>query len=261
MDKDLVRQVGVVVAVAAGIGSGATGDYGSAGDADTVFLVPPDWSFVIWVPVYAGAIGYAAHQARPSRRRDPLLRATGWPAATAYLASGLWVRTNDRPRWEIGVIAVTTLAAAAAHVRSAPTSEHRGATPGTALGPALDAWLVRAPIGLFTGWISLASVVATAQALKDAGGRGAATVGGEPASAALLLAAGGIGAAVTAAVPSSPAYPAALAWGLVGVCAARLRDRPAVGVAAGVAAAAVVGTSLRARGARARCRRSAQRGA
>ena len=255
MDRDLARQACVVAAVAAGIASGATGDYGSSSEAGTVLVAPPDWSFTIWAPIYAGAIGYAAHQARPSRRRDPLLRATGWPAATAYLTSGLWVRTDHRPRLEIAVIAATTTAAAIAHTRTAPsaagkdttTGPARGRAPGSAHETRADAWLVRAPLGLFTGWISLAAVVATAQALVEAGVGDALGLRGETASSIMLLAAGGIGAAATTAVPSSPAYPAALAWGLLSVTTERLPRRPRVGAAAGVAALAVMRAAARAR--------------
>ncbi|MGY1666312.1 hypothetical protein [Geodermatophilus sp. SYSU D00696] len=157
MDSDDLRRAAVVAGVLGGLVSGATGDYGDAEASDSRVL-PADWAFGIWFPVYAGSLAYAAETARPSRRRDPLLRRTGWPAAAAYALAGTWVRL--RPRQQVPVLAATMAAAALAHARAGG-------------GPArpTDRWTVRVPLGLFAGWLTLASVAAPTEVLLAEGVR------------------------------------------------------------------------------------------
>jgi hypothetical protein len=228
-----VGPVAAIAAVSGGIVSGATGDYGDADDDDNVLISPPNWSFIIWVPIYLGAIAYAVNLARPSRRTDPLVRATRTPYAASVLASGLWVRTARRPRLQMAVIASTAATALAAQYRSG------GVVPDLPAGdPGRErehTWLTRVPIGLFAGWITLASVVATSQAAVELGATRLKTTS---ASIALLLTAGAAGAAV-AATTRGWAYPLTLVWGLGGIVAARRRGDPAIATAAGVASAAI----------------------
>jgi hypothetical protein len=230
VDRDLLRQVAVVSGVVGGLVGGATGDYGDAEESDSRVL-PADWAFGIWFPVYAGSLAYAAETARPCRRRDPLLRRTGWSAAAAYALAGTWVRL--RPRQQVPVVAATVAAAALAHARA-----------DTADGVERDRWTVRAPLGLFAGWLTLATVAAATEVLLAEGmrpGPRAADAWG----VAMTGAAAAIAAAVTRRVPSSRAYPTAVAWGLAAASvrnAAAGRRLPAAAGALGagaVAAAAV----------------------
>jgi hypothetical protein len=55
MTWDGVRQAVVVGSVVGGIVSGATGDYGEAGPSPSLVL-PADYAFTIWGPIYAGSI-------------------------------------------------------------------------------------------------------------------------------------------------------------------------------------------------------------
>ncbi|MGQ1798649.1 hypothetical protein ACT4S5_16165 [Kocuria oceani] len=235
-DRDALRQWAVVGAVAGGILSGATGEYGTAQDSESL-LVPADWAFAIWGPVYGGIIAYTVHQARPAARADPLLRRTGPAAAGAVALSGLWVRTQGTPWLQLPVIAVTAAAAGTACARAAPADDAERDS-------AAARWLVRAPLGLFAGWISLATVVATVEALIAAGAVPSGP-GRELRDALLLAATAAAAGTVTArrAVPAT--YPAAVAWGLVGV-AARTRGTHRLPAAAALAgAAAVTAAALR----------------
>ncbi len=222
MDSDDLRRAAVVAGVLGGLVSGATGDYGDGGESESRVL-PADWAFGIWFPVYAGSLVYAAETARPSRRRDPLLRRTGWPAAAGYALAGTWVRLP--PRGQVPVAAATVAAAALAHARA-----------GT--GEAGDRWTVRAPLGSFAGWITLATVAATTEVLLAEGvrpGPRAADAWG----VAMTGTATAVASAVTRRVPSSRAYPAAVAWGLAAAAvrnATRGRRLPAVAGALGAAA-------------------------
>ncbi|MGY1671832.1 hypothetical protein [Geodermatophilus sp. SYSU D00710] len=231
MDSDDLRRAAVVAGVLGGLVSGATGDYGDAEESDSRVL-PADWAFGIWFPVYAGSLAYAAETARPSRRRDPLLRRTGWPAAAAYALAGTWVRL--RPRQQVPVVAATMAAAALAHTRA-------GAGPAR---PA-DRWTVRLPLGLFAGWLTLASVAAPTEVLLAEGvrpGPRAADAWG----VAMTGAAAAIASAVARGIPSSRGYPAAVVWGLVAAAVRNaMAGRRVPAAAAALAAGAVTAAGSR----------------
>lgn len=236
MDKDRLRQAAVVAGVVTGLVSGATGDYGSAGESESLVL-PADYAFTIWFPAYAGSLAYAWHQARPSRRRDRVLRRTGWPAALAFLTAGLWVRTDPVDAlWLTEAVMAATMASAACALAR--------------LGPAVDAdraerWLVHAPIGLFAGWITLATVANMAEALLANDIRELAGLGPQAWAVVALLAAGGIASGTTLRTCASLAYPAAVVWGLVAAAAQQLPRSVAAGATAAVMAGLVAAAGWR----------------
>lgn len=235
MDRDTWRQVGVVTAVVGGLGLGASGDYGSAATSQSL-VIPADYAFAIWGPVYAGSLVYAVHQARPSRRTDPLLRRTGWPAAAAYASVGTWVWLQDWPVLQMPAIATSMGVAALAYGRAKSASTAEATSP-------TDRWTVRVPLGLFTGWVTLATAAGTTEALIAAGA-GDLWPGRQFWAVAVLGVAGGVATVVTRAVPVSLAYPAAVVWGLVGTVARSLPERLVPGVAAALAAVATLGAAL-----------------
>jgi hypothetical protein len=229
VDRDDLRRAAVVAGVLGGLVSGATGDYGAGGESESRVL-PADRASGIWFPVHAGSLAYAAETARPSRRRDPLLRRTGWPAAAAYALAGAWVRLP--PRRQVPVVATTVAAAALAHARA-----------GT--GDAGDQWTVCAPLGSFAGWITLATVAATTEVLLAEGlrpGPRAADAWG----VAMTGAATAIASAVTRRVPSSRAHPAAVAWGPAAAAVRNsTRGRRLPAAAGALGAAAVTAAAVR----------------
>ncbi|SDN71014.1 hypothetical protein [Geodermatophilus sp. DSM 45219] len=101
---------------------------------------------------------------------------------------------------------------------------------------------MRVPLGLFTGWVTLATAAGTTEALIAAGA-GDLWPGRQSWAVAVLGVAGGVAAVVTRAVPVSLACPAAVVWGLVGTVARSLPERPVPGIAAAAAAAAVLGAA------------------
>jgi len=223
MDGDVLRQAGVVTGVVAGLAVGATGDYGSAGDSGSL-VIPADYAFAIWAPIYLGSLAYAWHQARPSRRHDPLLRRVGWASALGYLSVGFWVRTDPAQTFWLteALVAVSLVSAATAFARLGPAE---GADRA-------ERWLVRAPLGLFAGWVTLAAAANTTEALLANDVRELGGLGAEPWAVAVLLVAGGVAAAATLRTRASLAYPAALAWGFVGAAVQQLPRSATVGTTA-----------------------------
>ncbi len=236
VDRDLVRQAAVVAATVGGVVSGATGDYGD-GPQTPNLTVPAHYAFTVWAPIYAGSLAYAARQVRPAARTDPLLRRTGWPAAAAFGLAGCWVRVQSHPRLQLGLIGATAVATAVAYRRASPLpGDSAGRTgprgeaatpagPGVDRAEAVDRWTVRIPLGLFAGWISLATAAGGIEALLAARD-GTLPVSVPVSSAGALGLASTAAVAVIATVPVSTAFPVAVAWGLVGT-AVRALDRTA----------------------------------
>ncbi len=236
MDRDTLRPAALLAGVVGGLVSGATGDYGDAEDSSSL-VIPASWAFGIWGPVYAGSLAYAVQSLRPSRRDDPLLRRTGWPAALAYAGAGTWVRLQDPPRRQLPAIALTMAAAATAYARARPAGSDETAS-------AVDSWTVRAPLGLFAGWITLATAAATTEVLLAEGVDAPPPVRDACAVVVLGLA-GGIAATVAHRVPVSAAYPAAVVWGLAATAVRSLPRRRIPGVAAGLSALGVTAAARR----------------
>jgi hypothetical protein len=52
-------------------------------------VVPADYAFVIWTPIFLLALIYVVYQALPANRENPLLRKIGWFSALAYFSNGI----------------------------------------------------------------------------------------------------------------------------------------------------------------------------
>jgi hypothetical protein len=234
-DRDVLRQCAVAAAVAGGILSGATGEYGDSGRSESRVL-PANYAFAIWLPIYAGAVGYTVRQALPSTRRDPLLRRTGAAFAASVGLSGLWVRA-PHPGLQLPLIAATTSTALLAYARAAPADDAERAS-------ASAGWLVRAPLGLYAGWVTLAAVAATTELFAKA----AVPVpwpGADAWGSAALAATAAAAARLARRLPVSAGYPAAVAWGLAGVAVRTAGRYPVPGATAALGSGAVAVAGIR----------------
>lgn len=227
--RDALRQAVVVGGVVGGIISGASGDYGDARTSPSLVL-PANYAFAVWAPIYSGAIGYAVYQGSPRRRSDPLLRRTGWPVAVSVALSGLWVRTQNTPALQLPLIAATTYTGITAYMRALPESDsERRSLAGQ--------WLVRVSLGLYAGWISVATVAATAEVLIALGIR-APRPGTEFWSSLTLAGTVAASLSLDRRAPVAASYPAVLAWGLAGITTRIIGRYRLAGTTAALATAA-----------------------
>ncbi|PNY80664.1 hypothetical protein CVO96_04165 [Deinococcus koreensis] len=221
-------------------------------------MIPATFTFAIWGPIYLGSLAYATYQAWPGQGARPLHRQVGPWAALAFGASALWALAAGFPppllSWgTVAMIFALFGSLLVALLRAVALAE----TPR-------DRLLVVAPLGLYAGYITLATVANTAATLYQLGIRTPLGLS-EPAWAALMLGAAGVLAGVVIRhlgvnrhrAPLT--YPAAVVWGLGGVAAQNLtvlnlaaQPQPVVAAAAGLAALLVAGTAWRRRRAGAR---------
>jgi hypothetical protein len=189
-------------------------------------VVPIDWAFAIWGPIFASVIVFAIWQALPANLDDPLSRRIGWPVVFVCAANVAWEAWV--PKRDLGPVSAAILWAELAALLAILFAVTGEAPEGARF------WLVSAPFQLFAGWASAAAFVNTASTLQRAGVRV-----GTGLSAALLLGAGALGAGV-AALTGGWLYAAAVAWALVGIVVANRVRAPNPAIARLAAALAVV---------------------
>ncbi len=182
---------------------------------NSTLVVPADYAFAIWGPIFLLCLAYAAYQALPANRESPLLRRVGWFSAGAFFSNGLWEILFPARQFLLAqvVIVVIFVCAAVAYLRIARSE--RGVLS------AAERWLVALPFGLLFGWITAATLVSFATTFVALGllegGIGEAVLG-----AALLLMGGLVTSAVLLVGKAAPpqgylAYTAAVLWALVAV--------------------------------------------
>lgn len=182
---------------------------------NSTLVVPADYAFAIWGPIFLLCLAYAAYQALPANRESPLLRRVGWFSAGAFFSNGLWEILFPARQFLLAqvVIVVIFVCAAVAYLRIARSE--RGVLS------AAERWLVALPFGLLFGWITAATLVSFATTFVALGllegGIGEAVLG-----ATLLLTGGLVTSAVLLVGKAAPpqgylAYTAAVLWALVAV--------------------------------------------
>lgn len=228
--SSVVALLAVVQVVVSGLGgSGATGEpIGVVADDYRTPLLASGWAFAIWAPIYVGFLAYAVYQLLPAQRSREIHRRTGWWMAASAVVNPAWILAfggRAIPLAEVLIIALlVTLAVVFGRLSHEPAADVR------------ERVLFRGPVALYTGWVSLATVLGTAATGVWAG------LPGENALAAIaavvvLLAASAIVAWVVLSGTAVAAYTAATVWALAGIA---LNDPPAAVVVTGAIAIVIV---------------------
>ena len=184
---------------------------------------PAGYAFSIWGPIYLWLIASAAFGLL-RRADDPDWDATRLPLAASLAAGVPWIAVAvASPIWATVLIWIMWAAAVWALFRT----------------PQKDLWLLRAPVGLYAGWLTAASCVSLGLL---AGGYGLPPFG--PGGWAMVA----IAVALVLAVAvlrrrASLLFGAALVWALVAVVVRNGFD--AVGLLALVGAVVIAGATLR----------------
>ncbi|MEH3075461.1 MAG: tryptophan-rich sensory protein [Quadrisphaera sp.] len=251
--------VSAVVAVVGGfLGSGAVVGTpiaqaaGGALSASSTLVAPAGPAFAIWSVVYAGLVALAVHQLLPSQRHDERQRATGWWVVASLLLNAAWILVVQAGSVLGSLVAILALLAvlvvAFSRLRSTASSRRGGARSS------LQPLLLDGVIGLYLGWVSIATV-ANASAALVAGGAPATGALATALAVVVLVVAAGVGWVLAVAGRGRVAPALSLAWGLAWIAVGRWSgqpEAPVVSVVAVVAAVLVLAAPLvvRARGVR-----------
>lgn len=253
LSSDRVRQVTVAVGAllavgAAAVGSGAFGGQpiadaaGGALSAEATPLAPDTPAFRIWSVIYAGLVLLAVYQALPRQATNARLRATAWWVLGSMVLNAVW----------IGVVQAGLVAASVAVILAllgvlAVVLVRLVASPPSGAG---EAAVLDGTIGLYLGWVSVASLANIAAWLAHAG-VGELVIG--PTAWSVVVLALGAGLAVAYAVFArrrpvvALATGTAMAWGFAWIAVGRTQEplvEPVVSVVAAFAAGLAIGAPL-----------------
>jgi MFS family permease len=241
--RDIARQwsvlVSAVVAVAVSfLGSGAVVGTpvnqvaDGALSSSATLVAPAGPAFAIWGVIYTGLLLLALLQVLPSRRTDPRQRRTGWWTAVSLLLNAVWILVIQVEQI-VAAFAVIAALAAVLVVAMVRLDERPAAT-------AYERLVVDGTLGLYLGWVCIATVANAAAALVVLG---VDPVGTAAVSWAVLVlvVAGAIGVLLAVGLGGRIAPALSLAWGLVWVAVARTTGEPtSTAVATTAVLAAVV---------------------
>jgi hypothetical protein len=201
---------------------------GGALSSRATLVAPAGPAFVIWSVIYVGLVLLALLQLTAARRTDPRQVRTGWWVATSGLLNACWVLVVQAEWIALSAVVVVALlvvlvVAVARLAESPPTS-------------AYERLVVDGTLGLYLGWVCVATVANVAAALVHGGASSEGTAATVVALVVLAVTAGvGVLIAVRLGGRYGPAL--ALAWGLAWIAVARGSGEP---VSAEVAVAAAV---------------------
>lgn len=244
-NTDLIRQVvvaGSAVVAIAGLAIGA-GGFGGSGTADAAggafaatatLIAPAGPAFSIWSVIYLGLLALGVWQALPAQRSDPRLRQVGWLVAFTMLANTAWILVVQAGLiwWSVVVIVALLVALILTYGRLLPAS------PATTA----EKVLLDGTMGLYLGWVSVATAANIAAASVASGWRPDAGVA-SLLTVAIITVVTVVGAYVGWVGRGRWAFSIALAWGLLWVCVGRWAGAPqdsVVAVSALIAAGVVL---------------------
>lgn len=231
--KDLLRQIANVVIIPAAIAYNfwPGRDVGSTSRANEPLLAAAGWAFSIWGLIFLGHLGYAVYQALPSQRANPALRRIGFFTALACLGGGLWTAFFTH---EMFAAAWVTMLVILGSLIAVEIKLGNSARTGREL------LLVRLPFALNLGWVSVATILNSAQFLNTTLGWGGGPL--SPLMWSLLVTTVAIILGLSMAIfRRNLAYAAAVAWGLAGIAAEKRDDVPSLSSLAAVGTVVLVG--------------------
>ena len=238
---DTVRQwvvfASLIVAIVGSlVGSGALGGTpiqeaaGGALSADATLIAPAVPAFSIWSVIYLGLAALAIWQLLPAQKSDARQRSLGYLVAASLVLNAAWILSV-----QAGLLALSVVVIAALLVVLAWAFRRYVTTRGHGW---VEATLVDGVIGLYLGWVCVATAANVTAFLVSVGFNG---WGLDPDAwaVAIVAVAGliGVGLAIIGRGRFGPA--ASLSWGLAWVAVARLTGEPH-SVPTGIAAISAV---------------------
>ena len=212
---DLARQVATVVGALFQVLAPVIVPIGAIAKETPSLVIPADYAFAIWGPIFLLCLAYATYQALPANGKNPLLQRVGWFLAGAFFLNGLWeVLVPLRQPVVLQAILAGIFACLAVGYVRLVCSDRR-------VWNRANRWLVALPLGLIFGWITAANVVSFNDTLVELGllGNG---FGGALAGTFLLLVGAALASVVILLSGAGPlqgllAYTGAVLWALTGV--------------------------------------------
>lgn len=236
IDPDLVRQVTILAAIIGSIVINTISNFFPPDGIDmatlsdrlfpSVQILPANYAFAIWAPIYLGLIAFGLYQAQPTQRHNPSLQRGAYLLVFACISQCAWIYLFLARLFPLSVVAMLgiLLPLIVLYQRLEIGQHHVSPT---------EQWFIQIPISIYLGWITVAIVVNAALALYSINWGG---WGITPAIWAVIAIV--VSAAITTLVTiehHDPAYMLVIVWALIAIGIRHL-DTPLITVTAAVAA-------------------------
>ena len=253
--SEKVKQIVTLVVTFAGVlfpafgafrpGSTSTGEISDRYFSD-VYIIPADYAFAIWAPIYLGFLFFAVVQALPAQRDNPRFAATRlWLAGTALL-NAAWGEVTNNLLFGLSALVLVAMLVVALVM-------HRTMQIGRTKVYGLER-LLRLPFSLYAGWCTVATILNVGVVLAVNGWDGFGI--SYPVWGALMLVVAAVIMVITRFRWRDPVVGGVLLWACVGIVLARA-DVPIVAGTAGVVALVAAATLVPGAGGLLRPRRRA----
>ena len=126
-------------------------DTGEISDRFQVYFVPAGYVFSIWGIIYLGWLAFLLFQFQPSQKESPRLRRLGYLFALSNLANAAWLFCWHYNQFGLSVIVMLTLLGLLSASYLQLKVNRTSTTP-------VEYWSVDVPVGLYLGWITVATV-------------------------------------------------------------------------------------------------------
>lgn len=182
-------------------------------DSFPSFFTPTGLTFSIWGVLYLSQLVFTVFQALPAQATNQGIRKVRWPTVAANLFNATWiVAWHGLVIWASMILMLGLLLSLILTYNRLEIGLRRASN-------ATDSWLVRLPVSLYLGWITVATV-ANAVSLLINFGWGDTGLVGRISAALLVLVAAGIGAAFSLK-RRDVGYNLVLLWAFLGIYLAR----------------------------------------
>ena len=203
------------------IGTRVEESSGGALAADATLLAPATPAFSIWSVIYLGLAAYTIWQWLPANATSPRARATGWLIAVSMLLNAGWLLVTQQGWIWASVVIIVALALTLGVILARLT-----AIPPAPTGRTIERVIVDGTMGLYLGWVAVATCANITAALVATGVELAAP-GADIVAVIVLAVAAGLGVLFARRLGGRYAVAAAMAWGLVWIAVGRAIDEPA----------------------------------
>lgn len=125
-------------------------------------ITPAGYVFAIWGVIYVGLLVYATAQFLAPLNDDPLPDRLAWPLIASGVANVVWLLLwhSLNIYWTVPLMLALLLSLVTAYLIA---RSDRPEPP-----QALERWTVRAPLGVYLGWVSIATIANISSALYAA---------------------------------------------------------------------------------------------
>lgn len=159
MSKDTIRQFVNALSVAATIVINILANAlpfngqntGEISDRFQVYFVPAGYVFAIWGLVYIGWIAFAVYQLLPAQRENPRLQRLGYWFALSGVFNSAWLLC-----WHYNLFGLSVLVMLA--LLGTLIVSYLKLDVGRATVSSAARWCVDAPVSVYLGWITVATV-------------------------------------------------------------------------------------------------------